>query len=190
MFYLGEPCFPGGMEDKMDKSIEETALREAEEEVNLKRDEVQIVTTFPPCVSGFAEILQCFLVVCTLSVTLDQLNLKPNNEVEHIYWIPLNFFLSTGPHHWQENLPFRDLHITCNFFRYPVPNYKQIVIWGLTAKLCMLTAYFVYSQAPSFPFTHFIISSLNTESSKIVLSPLRLVSSFETISGNKTNSKL
>ncbi len=40
----GQPCFPGGKEELYDHCLEDTALREAEEEINLKREDVKIVT--------------------------------------------------------------------------------------------------------------------------------------------------
>ncbi len=43
----GQLAFPGGKYDKADLSLQDTALREAEEEIGLTRDHVQILTKLP-----------------------------------------------------------------------------------------------------------------------------------------------
>ncbi len=45
--HAGEICFPGGRRDSADPDLLETALREAEEEVALQRDQVRIVGELP-----------------------------------------------------------------------------------------------------------------------------------------------
>ena len=46
--HAGEISFPGGRQDFPDEDLRETALREAEEEIGLERDEVQLVGALPP----------------------------------------------------------------------------------------------------------------------------------------------
>jgi 8-oxo-dGTP pyrophosphatase MutT (NUDIX family) len=46
--HAGEISFPGGRQDKPDEDLRETALREAEEEIGLPRDEVELVGALPP----------------------------------------------------------------------------------------------------------------------------------------------
>lgn len=47
----GEVCFPGGKRDPSDRDEVDTALREAQEEIGLPADHVQVVCTLPPVVS-------------------------------------------------------------------------------------------------------------------------------------------
>src|SRR5204863_1053918 len=46
--HAGEISFPGGRQDFPDEDLSVTALREAEEEVGLPRDEVELVGALPP----------------------------------------------------------------------------------------------------------------------------------------------
>jgi 8-oxo-dGTP pyrophosphatase MutT (NUDIX family) len=46
--HAGEISFPGGRHDQPDKDLRETALREAEEEIGLPRDAVELVGALPP----------------------------------------------------------------------------------------------------------------------------------------------
>ncbi len=46
--HAGEISFPGGRQDFPDEDLRTTALREAEEEVGLPRDEVELVGALPP----------------------------------------------------------------------------------------------------------------------------------------------
>ncbi len=46
--HAGEISFPGGRQDPEDQSLVATALREAEEEIGLARDDVELVGALPP----------------------------------------------------------------------------------------------------------------------------------------------
>jgi 8-oxo-dGTP pyrophosphatase MutT (NUDIX family) len=46
--HAGEISFPGGRQDHPDEDLRETALREAEEEIGLSRDDVELVGALPP----------------------------------------------------------------------------------------------------------------------------------------------
>jgi len=46
--HAGEISFPGGSQDFPDEDLRVTALREAEEEIGLRREEVELVGALPP----------------------------------------------------------------------------------------------------------------------------------------------
>jgi 8-oxo-dGTP pyrophosphatase MutT (NUDIX family) len=46
--HAGEISFPGGRQDEPDKDLRQTALREAEEEIGLRRGDVELVGALPP----------------------------------------------------------------------------------------------------------------------------------------------
>ena len=163
---LGEPCLPGGKEEPSDASIADTALREAQEEISLKREHVKLVTTFLPVAysSIKGKLLQCYIVVCTLACPdTDELGLVASSEVSSIHWVPLRLFLG-GPHHYCRNWTSRfDVKISINFFQVAeeTESEKALVVWGLTARLCIVIACVVFSQPPRFPFTEYYISSVD-----------------------------
>ena len=54
--HAGEISFPGGRQDFPDEDLRETALREAEEEIGLSREDVEMIGALPPqgtFVTGF-----------------------------------------------------------------------------------------------------------------------------------------
>ena len=164
---LGDPCLPGGKEEPTDVSMVDTALREAEEEVGLRRDQVQVVAALPPILCGVQEYMQCHVVVCTVScASVDQLDLSPSSEVDSIHWVPLRLFLG-GYHHWQDRewLALGDSRRFClDFFRVAEerePQQAPMVVWGLTAKICVVVACVTLSETPRFPFTAFYIHSID-----------------------------
>ena len=160
---IGDPCLPGGMEEPSDSSLEETALREAEEETNLKRDKVELVATLPPFVCGFLEIMQCYVVVCTLkSPGIKHLGLQASREVSGIYWIPLRLFLG-GPHHQFGSVFYQNKKVSIDYFTVSGINEQQqsIIVWGLTARICIIIACVVFSEPTHFPFSVWYVSSLD-----------------------------
>ena len=46
--HAGEISFPGGRRDRADESLKDTALREAEEEIGLARERVEVIGELPP----------------------------------------------------------------------------------------------------------------------------------------------
>ena len=46
--HAGEISFPGGRRDSPDEELLETALRESEEEIGLRRDQVELLGALPP----------------------------------------------------------------------------------------------------------------------------------------------
>jgi 8-oxo-dGTP pyrophosphatase MutT (NUDIX family) len=46
--HAGEISFPGGRQDRPDEDLRESALREAHEEIGLRRDRVELVGALPP----------------------------------------------------------------------------------------------------------------------------------------------
>ena len=153
-------------------SLEDTALREAEEEVGLKRKHVQTVATLPPLLNGNVP-LQCYTVVSILKVdNADDLRLVASNEVNSIHWVPLRLFLGGGAHHWQgfarepSGRKWSD-----DFFRVvdETDSQRGVVVWGTTAKICVIVASIVFSCPPTFPITVYYTPSMND--STIVLKP-------------------
>jgi len=115
--------FPGGKVEKDDKSLIDTALREAFEEVGLSREAVTVAGQLPPyqTISGFQVTPVIAIVPCSQIYQIDK------NEVAEIFQVPLQHFLTTDEHHVVVAHRGGRPH---NVHFLP---YKHYNIWGATA---------------------------------------------------------
>lgn len=142
----GEICFPGGRVDQEDQNSEETAMREAVEELGIPTHLIKDVSSFGYMLSPFGMKIDAHVGV--LDSTED--SLKPNpHEVEEVFTVPLEYFLRTEPeiHYIQmevqpeEGFPYENIpngkqyqwskQRYAEHFYY----YGDRVIWGLTARI-------------------------------------------------------
>ena len=59
--HAGQIAFPGGGKEKEDLNLEETVMRETEEEINLSREHFSIVGNFPKFYTGTGYVVTPFL---------------------------------------------------------------------------------------------------------------------------------
>ena len=85
--HSGEICFPGGKQQKEDLSLQDTALREAKEEISLEGTIIGRLSSIPLYTSDFR--LEPFVAIA--NTPLDQL--QANEEVEHILHVSLKHIL-------------------------------------------------------------------------------------------------
>lgn len=125
--HSGQVAFPGGKADADDASPVATALREAQEEVGLSTEFVQVIGSLPDYTTGSQ-----FVVTPVVALLDPGLVLVPNAfEVETIFEVPLDFLMNPAHHrrhrwstpagtrHWL-SMPYHDgLH--------------ERYIWGATA---------------------------------------------------------
>ena len=123
--HKGQVSFPGGMRDERDMTILETALREAEEEIGLRRDEVEILGMLNDfCTpSGF-----CITPVVAFLPHIPPFVLN-RSEVSSVFDVPISFFLD--PHN--ERMEQRERSgVMANIYFY---HYGEYEIWGATAAI-------------------------------------------------------
>ncbi len=121
--HSGEISFPGGRRDEGEELVE-TALREAEEEVALSRDEVELAGALPP-VGTFVTGYKVFPFVGLIDRGAE---LLPNpDEVESILYLTLEQ-LRAG--HGQRRLVRRGVPFKTD--TYVVGDH---LIWGATARI-------------------------------------------------------
>lgn len=123
--HAGQIAFPGGKRDECDASLEETALREADEEIGLAPDNVQILGRLPAheTVTGFTVIPVLGLVRATYHPKPDQ------GEVAEVFTAPLSHLIDIS----QFSIQGRRWRGQRRRY-YTVP-YGPYYIWGATARI-------------------------------------------------------
>lgn len=121
--HSGQISFPGGRIDATDPTPEFAAMREAEEEIGLTPDYVDVVGRMPDYVSGSG-----FRIAPILAVVRPGFSLTINeDEVDDAFEVPLGFLMDPANHNresrvWQNRERF--------FYTMP---FGERYIWGITA---------------------------------------------------------
>ena len=125
--HSGQIAFPGGKADPQDTSAIATALREAQEEVGLAPQFVNVLGALPIYTTGSA-----FMVTPVVALVRPGFQLQPNaDEVADVFEVPLDFLMDPANHrhhladlggvqrHWL-SMPYMD-------------GATERFIWGATA---------------------------------------------------------
>lgn len=125
--HAGQIAFPGGKVDETDADAVAAALREAEEEVGLAPQWLEVLGQLPLYTTGSA-----FMVTPVVALVRPGFSLQPNaHEVAEVFEVPLAFLMNPAHHRhhqvfWQGvqrqwlSMPYQD-HAQDRF------------IWGATA---------------------------------------------------------
>ncbi|WP_173918196.1 CoA pyrophosphatase [Halobacillus sp. Marseille-Q1614] len=142
----GEICFPGGRVDEEDQVGQDTAVREAKEELGVADGDIQDVFPFDYMVSPFGMMVTTYVGF----LNLDEKFIQPNPaEVEEVFTVPLSFFKKNSPDiHYvnfevkpEEGFPFeliangKDYEWQTRKVEEYFYQYEGRVIWGLTARV-------------------------------------------------------
>ena len=124
--HKGQISFPGGVHDPHDESLLATALREAQEEIGLKPEDVEILGELDP----IATVTTGFQVHAFVGLIPYSYGFKPNlREVAEILTVPLHF-LADDKHWSRRSYQTGDQAFEAYFVFYD--NYR---IWGATARI-------------------------------------------------------
>lgn len=125
--HSGQIAFPGGKVDPTDIDVVDAALREAEEEVGLTRDFVQVLGTLPIYTTGTA-----FVITPVVALVRPGFTLTPNaGEVADVFEVPLSFLLDPANHR-RHAFEFEGLRR--EWFSMPWQDAgTERYIWGATA---------------------------------------------------------
>ncbi|XP_036044108.1 peroxisomal coenzyme A diphosphatase NUDT7 [Onychomys torridus] len=142
----GEVCFPGGKRDPVDMDDTATALREAQEEVGLHPNQVEVVSHLVPY------LLNNDALVTPVVGFLDHdFQAQPNaDEVKDVFLVPLDYFLHPQVY-YQNHFTHADYHLVIHCFEYTDPETGlKYLIKGMTSKLAVLAALIILEESPSF----------------------------------------
>lgn len=130
--HSGQVAFPGGKVDDGDADVVAAALREAEEEVGLSPQQVDVLGTLPVYVTGTA-----FWVTPVVALVDADLSLKINHdEVAQVFEVPLAYLMNPA-HHQRHRLEWQGEAREWFSMPYVDPFAEQgpteRFIWGATA---------------------------------------------------------
>jgi 8-oxo-dGTP pyrophosphatase MutT (NUDIX family) len=123
--HAGQISFPGGRAEELDSSAIETALRETEEEIGLKRRHVEIVGVLPEHITASAYLVTPVIALVTPPFEL----VAESNEVAEIFEVPLAFLMN-GANHQRMSFELPEGAGRRSFYAIP---YERFFIWGATA---------------------------------------------------------
>ena len=122
--HSGEVSFPGGKADESDPSLFSTALRESNEEMNLDSKDVTKLGKLNYLISRHKIEVNPFVA------SIDQpQKLKPNEEIQEIFTVPLDFLLDPA------NINRETIERQGGVWQVPTWTIKDQKIWGLTAMI-------------------------------------------------------
>ncbi len=142
----GEICFPGGKIEH-GENPKTAAVRETCEEISISWDQVNIIAPLDPIFSASNFTMYTYLGEIH-NASSGEINFS-KDEVEELFFVPLDFFLKTKPEQLDyklipdiapdfpyEKIGFPDGYRWRNgFVDLPVYNYEGRIIWGLTGRI-------------------------------------------------------
>ena len=155
----GEICFPGGaLDSEKDKDFSETARRETIEELGISPDLIKIDHNLGYLVANMGAAVNIFTGRIFVN---DMSEFSPNKEeVDSLHLVPVDFFLDNEPEEYKLQVEIKSAYDNDkgekvilfpaeklglpekyhNTWKGRIPGtyvykYKDIIIWGLTAKI-------------------------------------------------------
>ncbi len=129
--HSGQIAFPGGKVDADDADAAATALREAQEEVGLAPEFVQVLGNLPVYVTGSA-----FIITPVVALVQPGFVITPNtNEVADVFEVPLDFLMDPANHqrHAFEWDGVRREWFSMPYHEQQAQQSTERFIWGATA---------------------------------------------------------
>jgi 8-oxo-dGTP pyrophosphatase MutT (NUDIX family) len=126
--HKGQVAFPGGAADAVDATLEDTALRESQEEIGLPHETVKILGRLP----DFYTITNFLItpVVGTIRWPFE-VCVSPD-EVDRVFTIPLSWLVNRD--HWDVRPLDRDGVLFEVVYYKP---YDGEILWGATARITL-----------------------------------------------------
>ena len=142
----GEVSFPGGKLEE-GETFKQAAIRETMEELNIERNSIEVIGELDYLVSYSNMQINSFLANIS-GVTVDSILPNPG-EVDHLFTIPLKFFLKNEPNKYyldletayNEGFPYnlipngKDYNFAKQRRTIYIYEYNDYIIWGFTASM-------------------------------------------------------
>lgn len=121
----GQVSFPGGKVEKNDRTIIDTALREAKEEIGLHYEQVSVIGQLPKLVT----VTEFHVTPVLAFVDSNYQPVIDANEVDTLFEVPLEFLARA------ENMSAVNFTVRGATHRVLSIPYKEHFIWGVTAQI-------------------------------------------------------
>ena len=125
--HRGQVSFPGGGREKYDKTPEETALREAYEEIGLKQSGIHIIGNMPDFITVSVYLVTPIVSWVDWPVSLE----LSKNEVSRVFTIPIVWLRDKN--NWEERLYSHPSGWYGSVIFYNL--YDGELLWGISAKI-------------------------------------------------------
>ena len=142
----GHVSFPGGMKDAVDKDEVDTCLREADEEIGIKANQVEVIAQLYPRLNG-----RKTLITPVVGIVDGNFRPTPNDEVAVAFHLPFDRFLMNHQHSSQ-SYTHRGVSSNVLFFHDEIDG-EIIATWGLTAAMCTELAVAVFQRETQFDYS-------------------------------------
>ena len=120
--HAGEVAFPGGKKEEKDETLKETALREAQEEVNLELKDVEVLGEISSVQSRFGLSVTPYIGILKSNTLI-----ADGKEIAEVFSVPLNF-IKNNMQKEQKSENWDNKKVFFPFFEF-----ENKMVWGLTA---------------------------------------------------------
>ena len=127
--YSGHIALPGGKKTESDRDLLSTALRETQEEVGIDLElNGKIIGTLDD-LKPLNPMGPRYIVTPFVALLLGNVQIRMNEEVEEMMWIPLEHFKD------EKNLRIRLKERAGQVIEDYVYEYEKFIIWGMTGRI-------------------------------------------------------
>lgn len=128
-FHSGQVAFPGGAMEAQDKNIQETAVRETNEEIGLPKESIRVLGLLRDhiTISGFQITPVPAIIPASNNFIMAQ------NEVKRVFSIPLNWLADPDNTYLKDRILPDGSAVTVRYFK----EYDGENLWGATARITL-----------------------------------------------------